>query len=119
MLNPVHCNSFRYGLSVAVSYDACMTTPDTLTTRDVAEALGINPRDLRVFLRSCGDAYEPPGSGGRYSFTKSQIAPMKKAYAAFVKERDEARSQKAEEKARALAVVADHHATDASQVAAS
>ena len=81
-------------------------TDTNLTTRDVAEALGINPRDLRIFLRSCGDTYTPPGSGGRYSFTKSQIAPMKKAYAAFVKERDEARAQKAEARANAPKVVA-------------
>lgn len=89
-------------------------TDTNLTTRDVAEALGINPRDLRIFLRSCGDTYTPPGSGGRYSFTKSQIAPMKKAYAAFIKERDEARSQKAAKKADALAVVADQAIADAS-----
>lgn len=99
-----------------------MTTPDALTTRDLAEALGINPRDLRIFLRSCGDTYTPPGSGGRYSFTKAQIAPTKKAYTAFVKGREEARSNKEKQKARALAVVAEETAQaipDASQVAAS
>ena len=85
-------------------------TDTNLTTRDIADALNINPRDLRIFLRSCGDTYTPPGSGGRYSFTKSQIAPIKKAYAAFLKERDEARSQKEKEKARALAVVAEETA---------
>lgn len=83
-------------------------TDSNLTTRDIADALNINPRDLRIFLRAQGDTYTPPGSGGRYSFTKSQIAPMKKAYAAFLNERAKAKEEK--EKARALAVVAQETA---------
>lgn len=85
-------------------------TDANLTTRDVADALNINPRDLRIFLRAQGDTYTPPGSGGRYTFTKSQIAPIKKAYTAFLNERAKAKEEKEKEKARALAVVAEETA---------
>lgn len=97
-----------------------MTTPNTaLTTKDVAEALDITAKELRVFLRSCGDTYTPPGSGGRYSFVKSDVAKIKKGYAAFVAERDKARAEKEKAKAVALAVVAEETAEGTTEQEAS
>lgn len=57
-----------------------------LSTRDVAEELDIAPSRLRVFLRSQGDRYTPPGSGGRYSFTKTDVKSIKTAFAKWEKE---------------------------------
>ncbi|GAB4957863.1 hypothetical protein [Mycobacterium avium] len=59
-----------------------------LSTRQVAEELDIAPARLRVFLRSQGDRYTPPGSGGRYSFTKTDVKSIKSAYAKWEKESD-------------------------------
>ena len=57
-----------------------------LSTREVAEELDIAPSRLRVFLRSQGDRYTPPGSGGRYSFTKTDMKSIKTAFAKWEKE---------------------------------
>ncbi|WP_100501469.1 MerR family transcriptional regulator [Mycobacteroides abscessus] len=56
-----------------------------LSTREVAEELGIAPARLRVFLRSTGSKFTPVGSGARYSFTKSDLAAIKKAFPAWEK----------------------------------
>lgn len=74
-----------------------------LSTREVAEQLDIAPARLRVFLRSQGDRYTPPGSGGRYSFTKVQVTKIRKELAAW-----EAKAKA--EKAAALAAVAEETA---------
>nr|VTP05089.1 hypothetical protein BIN_B_04931 [Mycobacterium kansasii] len=56
-----------------------------LSSREVADALGVAPARLRVFLRSTGSKFTPVGSGARYSFTKSDLAAIKKAFPAWEK----------------------------------
>jgi len=46
---------------------------DALTTKQVAEALGTTPRELRVFLWT-SDEYQGVGSGKRYVFTTKNSA---------------------------------------------
>lgn len=57
-----------------------------LSTREVAEELDIAPSRLRVFLRSQGDRYTPPGSGGRYVLSKADVRSIKSGYAKWEKE---------------------------------
>lgn len=66
-----------------------MTTPApaTLTTREVAEKVGTDPKTLRVFLRASKD-YEAVGSGSRYAFTAKDVAPMKAKFTAWVADRE-------------------------------
>ena len=56
-----------------------MTTPATLNTKDVAEALGIEAKALRVFLRSPKGAGLSARDGKAYVFTKADLAKIKKA----------------------------------------
>lgn len=60
-----------------------MTAPKSLTAREVAEAVGTDPKTLRRFLRA-NDSYKSPGSGGRYSFTQKDVAPLKRAFVKWV-----------------------------------
>lgn len=69
-----------------------------LTSREVADAIGTTPRQLRVFLRA-SEHYTNAGAGSRYEFTSSDVGPMKTRFEAWTK-------QKAEEKARREAVQA-------------
>lgn len=71
-------------------------TADTLTTRQVAEALGTDPKTLRVFLRASDD-YQAVGAGSRYSFTPKDVGPMKTRFAKWTKEREAAKAARAEE----------------------
>jgi hypothetical protein len=66
-----------------------MTTP-TLSTKDVAERVGTDPKTLRVFLRASSD-YEAPGSGARYSFTAKDVPTMKTRFAKWQAEREAAK----------------------------
>lgn len=66
-----------------------------LSTREVAEQLDIAPARLRVFLRAQGDRYTPPGSGGRYSFTKAQVTKIRKELAAWEAKEKAAKAEKA------------------------
>lgn len=59
---------------------------ETLTTREVAEALGTTPRELRVFLRASKD-YEACGAGSRYVFVAADLPTMKNRYMTWTKER--------------------------------
>ena len=61
-----------------------MTTPVTLNTKDVAEALGIEAKALRVFLRSPKGAGLFALDGKAYVFTKADVAKIKKACPEFV-----------------------------------
>lgn len=70
-----------------------MTTPDTLTTRDVAEAIDVPPARLRVYLRSCGDQWTPPGSGGRYSFAKGDVAKIRAGFKKWASDEATAKSK--------------------------
>ncbi|ULE34364.1 hypothetical protein [Mycobacterium sp. IDR2000157661] len=76
-----------------------MTAPanDTLTTRQVADKVGTDPKTLRTFLRASKD-YEAVGSGSRYEFTAKDVGPMKAKFAKWVKEREAARAAKADAK---------------------
>lgn len=56
-----------------------------LSSREVAEALGVAPARLRVYLRSTGSKFTPVGSGARYSFTKTDLAALKKSFPAWEK----------------------------------
>ena len=71
------------------------TTADKLTTKQVAEALGTDPKTLRVFLRASSD-YEAVGAGSRYSFTTKDVGPMKTRFAKWAKDREAAKVAKAE-----------------------
>ncbi|RRR47862.1 hypothetical protein EHH44_03155 [Mycolicibacter terrae] len=79
-----------------------MSAPTTLTSKDIAEALDIDPKALRVFLRSGNAEGMFTREGKSYVFAKTDVAKLKKGYAAFVASRGT--------KARALAVVADETA---------
>lgn len=74
-----------------------MTAPITLDSKAVAEALGITPKELRVYLRATG--FEK--TDGRYVFTKANVATFKKAYPKWVADRAAARAAKAEAKVAA------------------
>ncbi|UQS27559.1 hypothetical protein L1857_34570 [Amycolatopsis thermalba] len=63
---------------------------ETLTTKQVAEALGTTPKELRVFLRA-SEHYSNAGSGGRYAFAPKDVGPMKTHFTTWKKEREEAR----------------------------
>ncbi|MGU3651199.1 hypothetical protein [Mycolicibacterium sp. A43C] len=65
-------------------------TPSTLTTREVADKVGTDPKTLRVFLRASKD-YEAVGSGSRYAFTARDVAPMKARFAKWLAEREAAK----------------------------
>ncbi|MGS2808149.1 hypothetical protein [Nocardia sp. MW-W600-9] len=71
------------------------TTTEKLTTKQVAEALGTDPKTLRVFLRASDD-YEAVGAGSRYSFTTKDVGPMKTRFAKWAKDREAAKVAKAE-----------------------
>ncbi len=80
-------------------------TPATLTTREVADKVGTDPKTLRMFLRASND-YEAVGSGSRYAFTAKDVAPMKARFAKWEKERATAKA----DKIKALADVAEETA---------
>jgi hypothetical protein len=73
---------------------------NTLSTKQVAEAIGTDAKTFRVFLRSQELGV---GAGKRYAFEQKDVAPLKKKYNAWVKER--------EEKAKAAAEAKDQEAT--------
>ncbi|WP_142277816.1 hypothetical protein [Mycobacterium avium] len=75
-----------------------MTAPTTtLDSKAVAEALDIDPKALRVFLRSGKAEGMFTRDGKVYVFTKADVAKIKKAYAAFVAERAASRKAKADD----------------------
>lgn len=84
-------------------------TPVELSTREVADKIGTDPKTLRVFLRASKD-YNAVGSGARYSFTAKDIPTMKTRFNKWTKEREASRKAKAEAKVaanKAAAPVAD------------
>ncbi|GAA3829081.1 hypothetical protein GCM10022380_54570 [Amycolatopsis tucumanensis] len=83
---------------------------ETLTTKQVAEALDTTPRELRVFLRA-SEHYDNAGSGGRYAFQAKDLGPMKTRFTTWKKEREEARKAAAE-KAAAEAQADDAETTE-------
>lgn len=91
---------------------------ETLSTKETAEAVGTEPRTLRVFLRASTD-YEACGAGKRYAFTASDIPTMKKRFAIWRAEQEQARKERAEKLAAEQAAKAadtttpDEESTDA------
>lgn len=67
-----------------------------LSTRDVAEAIDVAPARLRVYLRSCGDQWTPPGSGGRYSFTKGDVTKIRTGFKKWEAKEKAAAAEKVE-----------------------
>ncbi|MEV0343667.1 hypothetical protein AB0H49_32105 [Nocardia sp. NPDC050713] len=84
-----------------------MKAAETLTTKQIAEALGTDPKTLRVFLRASDD-YEAVGAGSRYSFTTKDVGPMKTRFMKWTKERE---ATKAAKKAEAEAAKATDEPT--------
>ncbi|BBZ37090.1 hypothetical protein [Mycobacterium conspicuum] len=71
-----------------------MTTPkstEALSTKDVAEKVGTDPKTLRVFLRASDD-YQAVGSGSRYSFISKDVPTLKARFAKWAAERGPASS---------------------------
>lgn len=66
-----------------------------LTTREVAEELGTDPRTLRKFLRD-DSTIENAGKGNRYEFRRNQLKSLKKGFAAWGKARQAEAKAKAE-----------------------
>lgn len=52
----------------------------TLTTRQVAEEIGVEPKRLRYFLRQTGIAHT---MDGRYRFDSRQVTRLKRQYATW------------------------------------
>lgn len=74
-----------------------MTTPTpTLSTRDVAEKVGTDPKTLRVFLRASED-YKAVGSGARYAFIAKDMPTLKARFTKWLGEREAAKKEKASE----------------------
>ena len=55
-----------------------MATATKLTTREVAEQLGTDPKTLRRFLRNSLDLHV--GKGARHAFNKREVARITKAF---------------------------------------
>jgi hypothetical protein len=58
-----------------------------MTTREVAEAVGTDPRTLRKFLRSRDMGV---GAGSRYEFKADDLPELKKAFTAWAKSKGDA-----------------------------
>ncbi|MEB3032283.1 hypothetical protein [[Mycobacterium] nativiensis] len=65
-----------------------------LTTREVAEKIGTDPKTLRVFLRATSEGV---GSGSRYSFTAKDVAPLKAKFTKWLAEREASKKAKVDE----------------------
>lgn len=65
-----------------------MTEPKTLSTREVAEKVGTDPKTLRVFLRATSQGV---GSGKRYALPAKDVPKVKKEFVAWEAERQAAR----------------------------
>ncbi|MFI8694788.1 hypothetical protein [Dietzia maris] len=65
-----------------------MTEPKTLSTREVAEKVGTDPKTLRAFLRATSQGV---GSGKRYALPAKDVAKVKKEFVAWEAERQAAR----------------------------
>lgn len=92
-----------------------MTAPAQLSTKDIATALDIDAKALRVFLRAAGEGMSSR-DGKSYVFSKANLTAIKKAYPAWVKDRETTRPAKAAAKA-AEAVTADDDVTTDEDVA--
>lgn len=80
-----------------------MTAPTTLDSKAVAEALDIDAKALRVFLRTGKAEGMFTRDGKAYVFTKADVAKLKKAYAAFIGDRAASKKAKADDRDEAIA----------------
>lgn len=58
-----------------------------MNTREVADHLNTDPKRLRRFLRA-DPTYRNAGQGGRYEFTKKDMATLEKRFSAWCAEND-------------------------------
>ncbi len=68
------------------------TDPNALSSKQIAEALKTDPKTFRRYLRASGAGV---GQGGRYEFTKADVAKHRKPFAAYEKEIEAKRAAKA------------------------
>lgn len=69
---------------------------ETLTSKQVAETLGTDPKQLRVFLRSGNGDGLFSRDGRAYVFSPKDVSKIKAAYAKWEKARADERKAKAE-----------------------
>lgn len=74
-----------------------------LTSREVAELVGTDPKTLRRFLRDPKSTFVAAGQGGRYSFVKKDIAGLKKRFTAWSNAEAKARANREASKANKAA----------------
>ena len=56
-----------------------------LTGTEMADLIGVDPKDFRRFLRSVTDKANQPGSGRRYALTASESEAWAEMYASHAK----------------------------------
>ncbi len=66
--------------------------PNALSAKAIAEALKTDGKTFRRYLRASGAGV---GQGGRYEFTKADVAKHRKPFAAWQKEQEAKRAAKA------------------------
>jgi len=66
-----------------------------LTTREVADRIGTDPKTLRRFLRDPKSTFAAAGQGGRYAFTAKELPGLKKRFTAWAKAEEAARTARA------------------------
>lgn len=71
-----------------------------LTSREVAELVGTDPKTLRRFLRDPKSTYAAAGQGGRYTFVKKDIPSLKKRFTTWSNAEAKARAARAAAKAK-------------------
>lgn len=64
----------------AVLEEAAKEQETTLTTKQVAQVLGTDPRTLRKFLRSSMSGIEAVGQGKRYALRKQSLPSLAKKF---------------------------------------
>ncbi len=72
------------------------TAADELTAPQVAKQIGADPKAFRRMLRKSGRGI---GQGNRYSFAKSEVAKLRKEFAAYEKAEAERKAKAAAAKA--------------------
>lgn len=93
--------------------------PETLTTTQLADEMGISPKTLRKFLRSDADAKGTrddfcPGKGGRYEIARTQVKGLKSRFIKWDAAEKAARAERAQKAANdaKVAVEDDSPETD-------
>lgn len=60
-----------------------MSETKVLTTNEVADEIGTEPKTLRKFFRSNNCSIEPVGQGKRYGIAAEDVAALKEQFAAW------------------------------------